>query len=302
MPSQDKDSNAILIVNNASRRGQEAFDQAVEALTKHGLKLSKTLATKNSDEIEHAVAQGVAEGIPTIIVGGGDGTLGSIIGNFVGKESALAILPLGTGNSFARDLGIPDVEAAAKIAATGKNLQIDVGQINGRYFINVATVGLSTLIADELTTVAKKRFGKLVYAVALARALRKLKAFKAELVLPSGSQQFRTLQVVVGVGRFHAGPFPLSPGATITDGQLNVYALEETSRWSLFKYACHLPGGHHVAMKEVSGVKTESGLLSTTPIQRVTVDGEVSLETPIKFGIVPASVRVKVSQDFSPLG
>ena len=159
----------------------------------------------------------------------------------------LGVLPLGTGNAFARDLSIAsDVEIACDVIARGQASLIDLGIANEQYFVNVATVGLTTLIAKELNNEAKKRYGKFVYLFAITRALMRVRPFRVTLETAEETRTVETLQVVIGNGRFHAGPFPLAPDATITDGKLTVYALANASKWTLLRYALNLPGGHHV--------------------------------------------------------
>src|SRR5262249_46538641 len=158
--------------------------------------------------------------------------------------STLGVLPLGTGNQFARDLCIPaDVESACRIISAGHSARVDVGTKGDDYFLNVATVGLSTRGAEDLTTRAKRKWGRVGYVFALIQALRRVRPFTATLTTDQGTRSFRTLQVVIGNGKFHAGPFPLAPEARITDGKLVAYVLSDISRWGLLRYALSLPGG-----------------------------------------------------------
>ncbi len=292
--------NVTLIVNTKSRRGRDCYEQAQRELKLCGVGVTQAIALRHPADAPDAVGQAIAGGASLVIVGGGDGTLGGAAGQFVGKQCVMGVLPLGTGNEFARDLNIPaDVCAACSIIANGQISEIDLGIVNGRYFVNVATVGLTTLIAQELTPEAKHRFGKFVYVFALIRALTRVRPFHAVLETPEGTLQFDTLQVVIGNGRFHAGPFPLAPNATITDGKLVVYALAGTSRWTLLRYALNLPGGHQVELPDVPAVMTTGGSLHTSPVESVTVDGEIALQTPLNFGIVPRALRVMTPSDFA---
>lgn len=291
---------AVLIVNTKSRRGREWFHKAETTLRRDGLELIETFALRDPSRLPHVTEEAVKKKAPLIIVGGGDGTLSAVTRYFIGSDSTLGVLPLGTGNQFARDLGIvADVESACKVLTDGKAVNVDVGIAGDDYFLNVATVGLTTRIAEELTVKAKRSLGRFVYVVALMRALRRVRPFEATLKTDAGEQTFQTLQVVIGNGKFHAGPFPLAPDASITEGKLSVYALATTNRWELLRFALHLPGGHHVEMQDVPNFHTTGGLLSTKPIQRVTVDGEIVLRTPLKFGIAPGALRVMAPQEFN---
>lgn len=291
--------SAVLIVNTKSREGGEKFPQARDELQKHGIQLVRTYGLRDPREVPDVVAREIAAQVPLIIVGGGDGTLSCAAGHFVGTQSVMGVLPLGTGNEFARDLTLPvDVCSACDVIANGQVTDIDLGIVNGKYFINVATIGLTTLIAQDLTHDAKKRWGKFVYVFALAHALMRIRPFYVTLQTLEETRTFKTIQVVIGNGRFHAGPFPLAPEATITDGKLVVYALEGASRWTLFKFALNLPGGHHVELTEVPAVSTIGGHIETMPRERVTVDGEIILRTPLTFEIRPRALQVMTPKGF----
>ena len=128
--------------------------------------------------------------------------------------------------------------------------------------------------------------------------MRKSRPFRAVLETENGTREFDCLQFVIGNGRFHAGPFPVAPDASIISGALNIYAVEGRSKWVLLKYALSLPGGHQVALAEVFSEKCNGGKLSTTPRKQVTVDGEVCTQTPIEFRSVPKGMRVVVPADW----
>lgn len=293
------EKQAVLIVNTKSRRGKEWYRSAKACLLRHGVNLVESYELRHPARLPEVTKKAVESGVPLVIVGGGDGTLSAVARYFVKSKTVMGVLPLGTGNQFARDLGIAaDVESACETIAKGKVAEVDLGVAGDDYFLNVATVGLTTLIAEELTNEAKRSLGRLVYLVALSRALRRVRPFKATLTTPEGTHTFETLQIVIGNGRYHAGPFPLAPDATITDGKLTVYALAGTSRWELFRLALNLPGGHQVTLPDVPVYSVSGGSLKTEPIQRVTVDGEIVFKTPIAFGIAPAALRVMVPQSF----
>jgi len=286
-------TDAVLIVNTKSRRGRDLFSTAKSILEAEGIHLIHAWAINRPKEVLTKTREAVTQGIPLVIVGGGDGTLSEVVGSFIGSGSILGVLPLGTGNEFARDLGIdPDVKTACHVLISGRVMEVDVGRVDDSYFLNVATVGLTTRIAEGLRSDEKKRFGRLAYVFALARALTRVRPFRVMLTLPDGVHSFETLQVVVGNGRYHAGPFPLAPNATITDGTLTAYAVATTSRWGLLRFALKLPGGHHVDLDEVPAFTAASMKLETTPSQRVVADGEIKYRTPISFGIAPKSLRV----------
>ena len=291
----NRPTDSVLIVNTKSRRGKDLFSTAKSILEAEGVKFVDAWASSRPEEVMRKTREAIGQGIPLVIVGGGDGTLSSVVRWFIGSGSTLGVLPLGTGNEFVRDLGIsPDVKRACHVLISGRLAEVDVGRVEDSYFLNVATVGLTTLIAQGLRSDVKRRFGRLAYMFALARSLTRARPFRATLTVPDGSHSFETLQVVVGNGRYHAGPFPIAPNATITDGSLTAYAVATTNRWDLLRFALHLPGGRHVNLDDVPAFNATTIKLETTPPQRVVTDGEIKYRTPILFGVTKGGLRVMV--------
>jgi len=284
-----------LLVNAKSRRGREWFDQAEAALKKDGIELSFSHKFRSIRELIGMAGEAVRDEVPMVIAGGGDGTFSAIAHLFVNQPTVLGVLPLGTGNAFARDLQIPAEPAlASKILTTGQVVSVDIGAIDDDFFVNVATVGLTTKIAEALTNDAKRRYGRMVYLFAIAKAMGQSAPFHARLTLDGQVHEFDTRQVVIGNGKYHAGPFPLSPDAGIREGRLTMYALQTTSKGAFFKLALKLTKGTQRDLPEVFSAEFHRGRLETTPIKKVTVDGEVALRTPIDFACLPKSVRVVV--------
>jgi diacylglycerol kinase (ATP) len=291
---------AVLLCNSKSRRGREWYPAVQKRLEDEGFELERAENFKHPAQIKAAVDEAVKDKVPLIIVGGGDGTMSLTAPALKGSESILGVIPLGTGNAFARDLGIPsDVDGACKVLVEGVAQRVDLGVAGGKHFVNVATVGLTALIAQGLTDAAKKRLGRFVYATAIMRAVAVLKPFQATLTTTDGAREFETMQIVFGSGRFHAGPFPVTPDAEITDHVLNGYALKGTSKGSLLKYAFKLWGGHHIDLPEVEQFTVKAATLSTRPIKQVVIDGELTRRTPIELHIDAAAVKVMVANDFS---
>jgi YegS/Rv2252/BmrU family lipid kinase len=291
--------DAVLIVNARSRRGREWFPLVKDALEEEGIRLHRALDLRDPSRIGVEVQSAVEAKVPLVVVGGGDGTFSLVAKHMAGSSSILGVLPLGTGNAFARDLEIPvDPQGASEVLLRGKVADVDLGRAGNDFFVNVATVGLTTRIAEQLSDEAKRRFGRMVYAIAIMRAVTRVRPFKATLLTPEEAISFETLQVVISSGRHHAGPFPVTPEAHITDRHLSGYALTTNKRSVLLKYALSLWGGRHVDLPEVTAFRTTRGRLETLPPKLVTVDGEIKLRTPLDFAVAPKAIRVAVPLDF----
>lgn len=275
------------------------YEQALGDLRAQGLEINDTALFRDVRKLSMRVHDVVKSGVPMVIVGGGDGTMSSVVRHFVGKETTMGVLPFGTGNAFARDLSIPfGLLDACKVITQGETKRVDLGYAGNDYFVNVLTAGLSTRIVVELDATQKKRFGRFAYFFALGRALATVKSFHAKVITPEQTMEFETLQVVIGNGRYHAGPFPLAPNASITEGKLSMYALATTNRGSFLRLAWMLRTGRQCELPDVYGLSTVGGRLETTPSRKVVVDGEISGMTPIDFKIVPKAVAVRVPTGF----
>ena len=291
---------AAFFANAKSRQAQQLFEQAVKDLKDANIELSEHAVFKDFRLLDKRVQQSIERGASLVILGGGDGTLSGLVHHFVGKEVTLGVLPFGTGNAFARDLTVPfTIPEACKVIADGKTTKVDLGYAGSDYFVNVMTAGLTARIVTELKGEVKKRFGKAAYIFAMCRALLRVSPFHAHLVTPEQTLDFETLQVVIGNGRYHAGPFPLSPEASITEGKLSGYALATTNRASFLKLAWKLRTGRQCELPEVFAISTVGGRLETSPSRRVVVDGEINGRTPIDFKVVPKALSVRVPRDFA---
>lgn len=185
-----------LLLNCRSRRGAEAAATAAEALRRSGVAVVDG-GCEDAAALPDAIRDAAGR-VDRVVVGGGDGTLNAALPGLLDAGLPLGILPLGTANDLARTLGIPTgLEAAAEVIAAGRTRRIDVGEVNGRPFFNVASVGFGVDLTRALTRDAKRRWGKVGYAVAALRALGRLRPFHAEIVEGGETQDSRTVHIAV---------------------------------------------------------------------------------------------------------
>jgi diacylglycerol kinase (ATP) len=286
-------------VNGKSRTGQDWFPQVEQELRDGGLELAISKLHRDPSQVMPHIKEAIDKGIRLVCVGGGDGTLSGAAEHFINSESVMGVLPLGTGNSLARDLRIKiNVKDACDTILNGREETIDVGEVNGATFLNVATIGLTALIAENLDDAAKKRFGRAVYLIAMIKALAKMRRFNAVIELPNGeTHKFRSIQVVVGNGRFHAGPFPISPDASIESGYLSGYSVNTSRKGIFLKYLLSLWSGRNMDIPEVVPFHGTSLKITTQPYKRIVVDGEVKFKTPAECRILPGALKVMVPAD-----
>jgi diacylglycerol kinase (ATP) len=298
----------VLVVNTKSRSGKEAFEEARETLTARGIPLMQCHAISHPRRLKRLLDEAVAQGARRILVGGGDGTVSCAVSYLLGRDVTLGVLPLGTGNDFARSLGITaTVEMACDVIAQGYTARVDVGLANGRPFLNAASLGLATAIARRLTTRLKQKMGKLAYPVAAATQIWEHHPFHVRMKADTQSLDLEVLQLVVGNGRYHGAGNVVAPDAALDDRRLHVYAITARSAdkgregtglgqiedlATLARVALSLRRGDHVEHPAVTYLRTSRLYVEAEPVQEVNADGELIGSTPMLFELAPSALRV----------
>lgn len=290
---------ALFVVNPRARRGAGGHAAVRRRLEEGGIALLDvpwTAGARGAGGADSALSEllrrrsGDAD---LVVVGGGDGTLNSAARGLYDTQLPLGILPLGTANDFARTLGIPaDPLAAADLIVAGAPRAIDLGEVNGHLFLNVASIGFSADLARALTAEAKRRFGVLGYGVVAARLLWQSRPFTAFIEHDGRVETVRTLQVSVGNGRYYGGGLAIAADATADDGALDFYSLEVAHWWHLLALLPSLRRGTLGQWKEVRSFRTTSVVVRTSRPRAVNTDGELVTFTPATFGVRRGAIRV----------
>ncbi|MDO9378366.1 MAG: lipid kinase [Nocardioidaceae bacterium] len=290
MPSPFRPSRAALVVNTASRRGADAYEEAHERLVAAGVPVEESYPVTDASRLSETVEHLVSDGVDLVVVGGGDGTISSVVDVVAGSGAVLGVLPLGTANDLARTLELPtDLAAACDTIVEGTVVDIDLGRVGGLPFLNVASLGLSVGVTRALSPVLKRRLGPIAYPLAALRAYRSHEPFSAELVFPAGDHETirldGLLQVAVGNGRFYGGGNAVSPTAGIDDHLLDVYAITQGRLREHVSIARFLKDGSFVQHENVTHLTTRAVEVRTDPDLPINVDGEVVTSTPQTFTV-----------------
>ncbi|MFI0845121.1 lipid kinase [Mesorhizobium sp. IMUNJ 23232] len=282
---------ALLVVNPRARRGTGSIAAAVRLLETAGLDVREVKAGEQH-KIDDVI-RAEAKSCDLVIVGGGDGTLNAAAPALVETGLPLGVLPLGTANDFARTVSIPvDLQRAAEIIAAGHLRDIDLGDVNGHLFFNVASIGFSAELAAELTQHAKKRWGVFGYAIVAARILLRSRLFTAHIDHDGTTEHIHTMQVSVGNGRYYGGGMTVEATATAEDGKLDLYSLEVDHWWRLLRLLPALRKGTQGQWDDVRAFQTTEVTIRTRKPRPVNTDGELSTYTPAHFRIRPKAIRV----------
>jgi diacylglycerol kinase (ATP) len=291
---------AALIVNTRSRSGERAFFQALDRLQELGVTLGPTYAVRDPVRLPETIRDILEDGSEyrVLILGGGDGSVSSVVDFLAHRDVTLGLLPLGTANDFARTLEIPgDIEQACQTIAHGKVVDVDLGLARDNYYVNVASTGLSVKVTQALSPRLKK-LGALAYPMAAIRAFFEHEPFSARLTFPDGDQEpveyGRLLHLAVGNGRFYGGGIVVAPEASIDDRRLDVLAIELGRPRTLLGVARYLKSADFIRMEGVHHHRTERVRLETDPELPINIDGEVVTSTPQDFAVDHNALKVIV--------
>lgn len=288
-----KPQSALLIVNEKSRQGQAAANEAENLLVAGGLKVMRKHSANPADLDD--VVRRYAPEVDCIILGGGDGTFNSASRALIETDRPLGVLPLGTGNDLARTLNIPmDLPGAVNVILAGRIHDIDVGDVNGHPFFNVASLGLTVQLTRNLTGEVKRRWGRLGYAVALFRAFIRARPFSAEIRAGGKLHHVKTLQIAVGNGRHYGAGMTVEQDARIDDGVLNLYSLEFDHPWRMLLIYPAFRKGKHGVWKHVRTLNCQEVEIRTRRPRSINTDGEITTRTPAIFKVLPRAVHVFV--------
>lgn len=286
--------------------------EVVAVLHKAGIEV-KTIATESPESAGAQAEEAMLEGYDTILACGGDGTVHESLQRLVGGQAALGVIPMGTANALAADLGLPDSPVkAVKMLLTAKPVRVSVGRVSyrdgegktrSRYFIVAAGIGADAQFFSRLDSRLKQRFG---YAVYLVEAFRLWATYKypmfAASFLESGKETPRVEEMsqllAVRISNFGGMVHNLVPGAAIRNHNLHAIAFKTRSSLRYLRFMVMALCGRSTytrTIELVDCVSVECRALegSTTPLF-VEADGEWLGTLPVKIEVVPQSLTVLI--------
>jgi len=293
---------AVLVVNARSRRGARLYQAAGRQLEAAGFDLLGSFAVTRAGQLEPSLAAALDLEPDLLIAGGGDGTLSLAARHLAYRDVALGIVPLGTTNNFARTLGIPlNVAGAVGLLTRGKVADVDLGQVNGTFFANLVSVGLSGHVAATVRHDLKRLLGRAAYPLTALARLPRHRPFRAVITVGGAGGQERavtTHQLNIANGSFHGGR-PITGDASADDRLLLAYSLGGRSRPALIGATTrHVLTGARRTHAEPAFLATGDLWLRTEPPLPLDIDGEIHGETPARITLAPNALRVVVGPGF----
>jgi YegS/Rv2252/BmrU family lipid kinase len=282
-----------LLVNPSAGGGRAAREQpGVEAaLRDHGL----SVRAERTQSLEHAraLARDAATSGETVVTLSGDGLIGCVAGVLREVPGAvLGVLPGGRGNDFARVVGIPpEPVPACAVIAGGVPRPIDVGDIDGRTFIGIASVGFDSA-ANEIANHAPARLGNFVYTYGALRALMAWKPARFDVSLDGTAHHFTGWSVAAANSKAYGGGMFVAPDAELDDGLLDVVLSAQSSKLTFLRNLPKVFKGTHVHEPQISVLRGAELRIDADRPFTVYADGDPIGQLPITVRAVPAALRV----------
>ena len=239
--------------------------------------------TSHAGEAEVLARHAVEEGFGRIVAAGGDGTVNHVANGIAGSDAALGILPMGTVNVFAMELGLPvnDLDRCWEIIQTGTTRLVDLPSANGKYFVQLGGIGLDAQAVKETTLAFKRSLGPLSYLISAAhiaaRQPPKLLIESQDAPMQEGSF------VLVGNGRLYGGPFPFFKQAVVDDGLLDVDLFKRLGFLEILKYLHDVVFSSDIRVPEIEYFQTRQLRVSSEQDVPVELDGELAGNCPVDF-------------------
>lgn len=288
----------VIIINASSGAEGKKCDIALleEILSKHGINATISLARNGSETIELA-KRAVKEKRHPVVAGGGDGTINAIAGQLINTECVLGLLPLGTLNHFAKDIGIPiELESAVQTIVGGRVIQVDVGEVNGRIFLNNSSLGLYPRLVhhreQQQQNLGRGKWPAFIWAA--LSVLRRYPFLNVRLHLENQELNRRTPFVFIGNNEYEMESLNIGARSCLDAGKLSLYIAHRTGRIGLLRLAWSGFFGGLGNQEDFDALSTKEVWIETHRRNlRVATDGEVNImKTPLHYRVLPRALRV----------
>ena len=284
-----------IIWNPAAGKSKDVvYRHVAERLTQAGVPFTAEMTEEPGHATELAKAA-VAAGEKNVVVLGGDGSIREVASALVHTDTALGIIPCGSGNDLVRALGIPtDVDKAVDLLLAGTPHAMDAGQANEELFFNIAGFGFDV---DVLVAVESYRYkmnnGSLAYLRGLIERLKCLTLYKTKITTPEGVCYKNVLIVAAANGTHFGGGMQISPRSDLFDGKLSICIVHDVKWYHVPLVLPALLVGKHTRFKKLVTCFDTTELTAECETEcRIEVDGEVMPGTPVTFRILPKALKV----------
>ena len=300
MPNKE----AVVVVNPSARKlpNKHSLNEANAWLRGQGWAV-QWIETAAAGDATPIAAQAGRRGVPLLFVCGGDGTINEAVNGLAGTDTALAVIPAGTVNLWAREVGLlkKPVEAV-RLAVNGMRRRIDLGHAGDRYFLLMAGVGLDAAVAHGVSHRLKSRLGAASYALSALREALRYRPSPVTLSLDGDEQSLHLLMLIVGNTRKYAGLTEITPAALVDDGWLDLCAYSGRGRWDILWLALLTLLRRQGRSRKVLQTRVRQLQIASRDTLPVQIDGDAIPERPVEIAVAPGALWVAVPASLtSPL-
>ena len=266
---------------------QETHQRIEAALKACGLS-PEIIWTEYAGHATELAFQAAKDEYDVVVAVGGDGTINEVVNGLANTKTRLGVIPRGTANLLAAELGIPNnIEAACQTIAKGHARAIDTATVNGRYFTIMAGIGFDASVVSKVDGKVKSKWGALAYPLVALRELARY-PFRRIKIRTQDGIELRAFYVFIQNAKTYASGFAITPSSKMDDGSLEVLMFPTKNIFSLIHYL--LSRDKHKFCVEMQGVKS----LEINSNHAIQIDGEYACKGPAKIKICPGSLRVLV--------
>ena len=267
---------------------------------------ARIVLVRHGEKIGDVARRALDERPDVIVAGGGDGTMNAVAATLVGTDIAMGVLPLGTLNHFAKDLRIPlDLDEAVRNIVAGHVVNVDVGEVNGRIFVNNSSLGIYPRIVRDREQQQRMGRGKWVaFAWSVLAVLRRHSFLSVRVAAGSQEHMARTPFVFIGNNEYQMEGFAMGTRDRLDEGRLSVYMVHHAHRWGLLRLALRALFGRLRQAKDFEAFCVPQFLVETRHKRmNVAMDGEVTwMDMPLRYQVRPGALRVIVPAPVAPAG
>ena len=290
-----------VIINPAAGRGKSIvrWKAAEQALRKLEIPFV-SYVSGSKEHVGQLAASAAAEGYQAIMSVGGDGTLNEIVNGIAGSGSGdpgrnipIVVVSTGTGNDFIKSACLPkSIFEEVRLYRDGKPCPVDLGKFGDRYFINAAGIGFDAEVAHLANTRFGKLRGFLPYALGVLRKMPSFKPVHFKMWLNDLEAEFKAWMVSVSNGQYYGGGMNVVPGASISDGLLDIGVLGSLGKLEILRLFPKVYSGEHLANPKVSVYRTKKVRIEAETVMKIQADGEVYEGQSFEFTVHPGAVQI----------
>lgn len=285
---------ALILYNPAAGQAgqlQSELEAAADVWREAGHQVALT-ATTHAGAATQLARQAAADGYDVLIAAGGDGTINETINGLAGTQTALATLPLGTMNVWARELGLPLQPRQAAAAMLNWRIRpIDLGRADGRYFLLMAGIGFDAAITAAVDPGAKRRFGALAYIWSGIEQALRIRGTRMRITIDGRSMRARVLMIVIGNSQLYGGLVKLTHRASIDDGLLDIAVYRGDHFGSALAHFWAIISRRYSPNPAIAYFRGRNISVQARGRVPVQVDGDAIGILPMRFAVVPGALQ-----------